>query len=183
MRTFVAIELPEAVRAELGRQQHALRSPARDARWTRPEGMHLTLKFLGEISEAQLAPLRAALAALGPFAPFDVEVKGFGFFPDARRPRVFWAGVEGGSRLAELAGSVEGALEVLGFERERRAFNPHLTLARFKTPHPQPALAEAIEQLKDSSFGRFAVSEFFLFESQLSPEGARYQKLARFPGA
>lgn len=183
MRTFVAIELPEAIHAELGRQQQTLRAVTRDARWTRPDGMHLTLKFLGEISEAQLTQVCAVLAALGPLDAFDVEIKSFGFFPDARRPRVFWAGVEGGAALEGLAGRVEAALEKLGFERERRAFNPHLTLARFKTPRPQPALVEAIESLKESSFGRFAVSEFFLYESRLLPEGARYRKLARFPEA
>jgi RNA 2',3'-cyclic 3'-phosphodiesterase len=183
MRTFVAIELPENIRAELARQQQAFRASCRDARWTRPEGIHLTLKFLGEISAPQLAQVSEALAGIEPFAPFDVEIAGFGSFPDARRPRVFWAGVERGAAVAELAEHVEAALEKLGFEREHRTFSPHLTLARFKTPRPQPALVEAVESLKDFSFGRFQASEFFLFESQLAPQGASYRKLARFPEA
>ncbi len=183
MRTFVAIELPDDLRAELGRRQQAFRATCRDARWTRPEGTHLTLKFLGEISDEQVEQVRGALGALEKFAPFEVEVTGFGFFPDARRPRVFWAGVEGAEAVAALAGRVEAALEPLGFARERRSFSPHLTLARFKVPRPQPALAKAVEQLKDASLGRFQVSEFFLYESQLSPQGARYRKVARFPQA
>jgi 2'-5' RNA ligase len=181
MRCFIAIDLPAEIHAELERQQLACRRACRDARWTRSEGIHLTLKFLGEISDAQVRSVKEALAGLGEFQKFPVEVRGFGFFPDARRPRVFWAGVEASEALAALAARVEQAMETLGFPREQRAFNPHLTLARFKVPRPQPELAALVEKLKDLSFGRFEASEFFLFESKLSPQGAQYRKVARFP--
>ena len=95
MRAFIAIDLPEALHAALAEAQQDFRSACRDARWTRPEGIHLTLKFLGEISDAQTKQVVEALAQIGPFEPFPVEVKGFGFFPQAQRPRVFWAGVDG----------------------------------------------------------------------------------------
>lgn len=181
MRAFIAIELPEELRAELARQQVALRAASSDARWTRPEGIHLTLKFLGEISEAQVGQVAQALEALGEFPPFPVEVAGFGFFPEARRPRVFWVGVKAGAALGELAQRFEAALEKLGFARERRVFSPHLTLARFQAARPQPALADWLESRQGFSFGRFQVSEFFLYESKLSPQGAQYRKVARFP--
>lgn len=181
MRAFVAIALPEEIHAELARRQQAIRAVCRDARWTRPEGIHLTLKFLGEISDTQAKLVTEALAAFGGFENFSVEVRGFGFFPDARRPRVFWAGLEAPPALASLASRVEDAMEGSGFDREQRAFNPHLTLARFKTPRPQPELAGLVEQRKDLSLGRFEVSEFFLFESKLSPAGAQYRPVARFP--
>lgn len=181
MRAFIAIALPNAVHAELARQQQLCRRAGRDARWTRAEGIHLTLKFLGEISSAQTQGVAEALAGLGNLEPFSVEIRGFGFFPEARRPRVFWAGVEAPQALAALASRVEEALATLGFAREQRAFNPHLTLARFKSPRPQPELAALTEREKNLSLGTFEVSEFFLFESRLSPQGAEYRKVARFP--
>jgi 2'-5' RNA ligase len=181
MRAFIAIDLPEMIRTELQRRQTTFRAASPDARWTRPEGIHLTLKFLGEISDSQVGNVTEALKELRPFQNFGVEVKGLGFFPDARRPRVFWAGVEAPPALGELGGRVEDCMEKLGFAREDRAYRPHLTLARFKNPRPQPALVELAGRESETSFGRFEVSEFFLFESKLSPRGAEYCKVARFP--
>ena len=181
MRAFIAIDLPEPVRAALAEAQQGFRSACRDARWTRPEGTHLTLKFLGEISDAQTKQLVEALAQVGPFEPFSVEVKGFGFFPQGQRPRVFWAGVAAPPALAELAAKVESYMEKIGFAREDRAFAPHLTLARFQVPRPQPALVAAVAGQTAPSLGKFEASEFFLFESKLSPQGAQYRKVMRFP--
>jgi len=181
MRAFVAIELPPAVQGELRRQQAALRAVAPEARWTRPEGIHITLKFLGEIDSVKVDSVVKTLAALGPFTGFEIELKDFGFFPDARRPRVFWAGVHAPAGLTDLAARVEEAMEDLGFAPEEHTFTPHLTLARFKIPRSQPDLAAAVEKQRHLSLGRFHVSEFFLFESKLSPQGAEYRKVARFP--
>lgn len=187
MRAFIAVDLPEAIKAAIAEEQRALRSafPSSsrhdDIRWTRPEGIHLTLKFLGEISDKQTVQVSRALEALGSFESFFVEVKAFGFFPDARRPRVFWVGVQASPVLAQLAERVDAAMEQLGFAPEGRTFSPHLTLARFKAPKPQPELLAALEPRRGFSLGRFQVSEFFLFESKLSPQGAQYRRLARFP--
>ena len=181
MRAFVAIELPPAVESELRRQQAAFRAVAPEARWTRPEGIHVTLKFLGEIDSVMVAKVVKELEGLGPFAGFEIEVRDFGFFPDARRPRVFWAGVHAPAALADLVERVEEAMERLGFAPEERAFTPHLTLARFKIPRPQRELAAMVEKQRHSSLGRFPVAQFFLFESKLSPQGAEYRKVAAFP--
>ena len=186
MRTFVAIDLPDAVRAAVAREQARLRTVCavgKDIRWTRPEGLHLTLKFLGEVDAMRLREVIAALDGLGKFDPFEVGVGGFGFFPSARRPRVFWLGLEAPPALGELARKVEAAMEALGFAREDRPFQPHLTLARFDTPRPQTALEAALERSDTVAFGRFVVTDFFLFESKLRPGGAEYSRLARFPGA
>jgi 2'-5' RNA ligase len=161
--------------------QQAFRGSSREARWARPEGIHLTLKFLGEITDAQTKQVVQALTQIGRFEPFSIEVKGFGFFPQARRPRVFWAGVVAPPALAELAAWVEGSMERVGFAREDREFAPHLTLARFQVPRPQPDLEAAVAGRTNSSLGEFEVSEFFLFESKLSPQGAQYRKVLRFP--
>jgi len=181
MRAFIAIALPEAVHTALAEAQQGFRSVCRDARWTRPEGIHLTLKFLGEISDVQTTQVVEALAQIPPFEPFGVEVSGFGFFPQAQRPRVLWAGVVAPPALAELAARVESGMERIGFAREDRAFSPHLTLARFHVPRPQPALLAAVAGRANVSLGMFEASEFFLFESKLSPQGAQYRKVMRFP--
>jgi 2'-5' RNA ligase len=181
MRAFIAIDLPEPLPAALAEVQQVFRGACQDARWTRPEGIHLTLKFLGEISDAQTRQVVEALGQIGAFEPFSVEVTGFGFFPQAQRPRVFWAGVAAPPALAELAARIEGHMEKIGFAREDRAFSPHLTLARFQVPRPQPALEAAVAARTNVSLGKFTASEFILFESKLSPQGAQYRKVMRFP--
>lgn len=186
MRLFIAIDLPDSVRAALASEQARLRDACAgsgDIRWTRPEGVHLTLKFLGEVAATRLPEVTTALDGLGRFEPFEIEVGGFGFFPSARRPRVFWVGLEAPPALGDLAKRVEVAMEPLGFAREDRPFQPHLTLARFDSQRPQPALEVALQKSGAVSFGRFTVTEFFLFESKLRPGGAEYSRIARFPGA
>ena len=181
MRAFIAIDLPEPLRAALAETQQAFRRVCPEARWTRPEGIHLTLKFLGEISDAQAKRVVESLTRIGKFEPFSIEARGFGFFPHPRRPRVLWVGIEAPSALGELAARVEREMEKAGFAREERAFTPHLTLARFPVPRPQPGLEAALPGAEPASLGRFEASEFFLFESQLSPQGAQYRKVVRFP--
>ncbi len=181
MRAFIAIDLPDALHAALTDAQNNFRGVCRDARWTRPEGIHLTLKFLGEISDAQTKQVVEALNALGSFEPFPVEVKGFGFFPGDNRPRVLWAGVTAPPALADLAGRIETAMEKIGFAREDRAYSPHLTLARFQVPRPQTALQAMVTEKSEASLGQFAASEFILFESKLLPQGAQYRKVIKFP--
>lgn len=181
MRAFIAVDLPLEIRVELERWQNTFRGLSTGARWTRPEGIHLTLKFLGEIADSQVGLVTQALAALESFETFPVEIKGFGFFPDPRRPRVFWTGVVAPPDLAQLARRVEDAMENVGFPREQRAYSPHLTLARFREARPQLALSEAAEKQSGTVLGGFDVREFFLFESKLNPRGAEYRKVARFP--
>ncbi len=179
MRAFIAIDLPHPVRAALAGVQASLQSLCPDARWARPEGIHLTLKFLGEISEAQIAQVTGALTQTAAFEPFSVEATGLGFFPNSKRPRVFWAGVSAPPALAELAARIESQMEKIGFARESRNYSPHLTLARFKVPRPQGRLVSGVTEAGTPSFGQFEVSEFFLFESKLSPQGAEYRKVMR----
>lgn len=192
MRAFIAINLPENIRESLARKLDEFRHTLGHAgqagaqrnsaiRWSRPEGIHLTLKFLGEISGEQVDRITSALSSLQPFEKFSVEVKGFGFFPVAARPRVFWAGVEAPPNLIQLAGRIEGKMKELGFAREDRDFHPHLTLARFPNARPEPTLRAMVEEQKDFSLGGFEVSDFFLYESKPSPEGSKYRMVVRFP--
>ncbi|MGH9327299.1 MAG: RNA 2',3'-cyclic phosphodiesterase [Terriglobia bacterium] len=189
MRTFVAIDLPPEIRTELARIQSlfraALGSPSGadgSVRWTDISGTHLTLKFLGEVAERKLQAVIERLQEIGPFEKFDVVVRGFGVFPNPREPRVFWAGVEPSLALEALRRRVDESLAEIGFDREQRSYTPHLTLARFTVPQSLPALRAMLDSQGKQLVGRFRVSEFFLFESRLSPgRPAEYLQVARFP--
>src|SRR5437762_3129412 len=130
MRLFVALELPAAVRENLGALLKALRAVSPQTRWVRPENLHLTLKFIGEVPETEFAVIRNALAAARSDQPVALEFRGLGFFPNEKRPRVFWAGIEASPNLKTLAAEIDRAMEKLGIPCEQRPFSPHLTLAR-----------------------------------------------------
>jgi RNA 2',3'-cyclic 3'-phosphodiesterase len=189
MRAFVAIELPPEIQNAMGEVQTRLRARLRsetlsDAvlRWTSPVGIHLTLKFLGEISDAQSNRVIESLGHLESFDKFRLGVRGYGFFPDKRRPQVLWAGLVAPPALADLARKVERTLATVGFPAENRKFAPHLTLARFKVSRRQPALETLLTELGDQVVGQFEVSEYFLIESHLSfGSPAQYRRVARFP--
>jgi 2'-5' RNA ligase len=181
MRLFVALELTEAVRAALRALVARLEPAGADLRWVRPDGMHLTLKFIGELPEAKLPLLRKALARVRSARPVALEFRGLGYFPNERRPRVFWVGVEASDNLPVLAADVEAALEPLGVPRESRPFAPHLTLGRFKSPNRLERLQQEIARLPATEFGRVETAEFALFQSRLSPRGAEYTRLESFP--
>lgn len=177
MRTFIAIDITEEIRARLGELTESLRPTARGLRWVNPAGVHLTLKFIGEISDEKSKSVERALAAVRIGEAIPIEFRNLGFFPSERHPRVFWVGVEAPATLAQLAGQIESALEPLGIAPEQRAFSPHLTLGRFRSEDGLDRLREAIASLKTLEFGRMEAREFYLFESILSPHGARYVKL------
>lgn len=180
MRLFIALDIPEDVRKSLAALVAKLRAAGRSARWTRVEGLHVTLKFIGEAPAESAENIRFALAAIAPSAPIAIEFRGTGFFPNERRPRVLWAGVLAGPELAELASAVEAALEPLGIAPETRAFSPHLTLARFDAPRGLDPLRAAIEKAGPLEFGRTTAREFHLYQSVLKRGGAEYTRLATF---
>lgn len=188
MRAFIAIPLPEAVLSELAQWQESLRSAldsspkgASIVKWVRPEGIHLTLKFLGEINAAKVEQAVTALTPLRNFPDLTLEVKGLGCFPNCERPRVLWAGVIAPGALRRFAATIEAALSGLGFPSEKRSFSPHLTLARFGDGRPQHWIQSAVRESSGWIAGRFEVSEFCLFESRLMPGApARYHRVASF---
>ena len=120
-------------------------------------------------------------ASLASFAPAKLRFAGLGFFPNARRPRVFWAGVEADPQLAELAAAIEAKLAPLGIPAEKREFHPHLTLARFDSPQGTDALRAAVEALNAPEFGSAIFEEFYLYRSVLKPSGAEYTRLETYP--
>ncbi len=181
MRLFIAIELPGEIKRGIAAIQEQLRKSGADATWTRPEGIHLTLKFLGEVAEAKVPEIKTAMAgAVQGSAQFRLEAAGAGAFPNSKNPRVLWLGVRGDrEKLAALQSSVEGAMIKLGFEAEERPFSPHLTLARIKYLKPRFSWQQAIEGIRDVNLGEIGVDAVSLMQSELKPSGAVYTEMEK----
>jgi 2'-5' RNA ligase len=185
VRLFVALDLPEKVWQALRESIVPLKKACPSARWVRPEAMHVTLKFIGHIEAEKLDSIRGALQPIRSERLVAMEFRGLGFFPNERRPRVVWCGVEGSPNLATLAADIESSLDPIGISRESREFVPHLTLARIdedKSPRESVEnLVEAATELKTTDFGSARENEFYLYESVLKPSGAEYKRLQAFP--
>ena len=180
MRLFVAFEIPGAVRAQMASLVAELRPLAPAIKWVRAENLHVTLKFLGETKEHRLDAIRAALARIPARAAVELRFRGLGFFPNERRPRVFWAGIETLPALPPLADEIQAAMAAVGFPREDRAFAPHLTLARLEGARLTEAVHTAIEQHADQEFGAMRATEFHLIDSKLKSTGAEYTTVQTF---
>src|SRR5262249_44589335 len=178
MRIFVALEIPEEVRRALGSLVGKLEGTCRGARWVRLEGMHVTLKFIGEASPEKVERIRAELATIRLAAPVEMTFRNVGFFPNERHPRVFWAGIAARDNLGELAAEAARRLEPLGIARDERPFRPHLTLARFKSEDGLDRLREVLRQAGPLDFGAMRTGELHLYQSRLAPGGAEYTRLA-----
>src|SRR6266851_5912724 len=183
MRLFVALEIPSAVRENLAALLNSLRAVSPQKRWVRPENLHVTLKFIGEVAEAKLAGIRSALAGVRSEQPAKLDFCVLGFFPNEKHPRVFWAGIEASPNLNILAADIDKATEKLGIPVEKRPFSPHLTLARFEPPPLPEKLRAAIRENAARDFGSLRTSQFHLIESKLKPTGAEYTTVESFPFA
>jgi len=180
MRLFVALEIPSEVRENLAALLKSLRAVSPQTRWVRPENLHVTLKFIGEVPETKLAAIRSALARARSDQPVTVDFRGLGFFPNDKHPRVFWAGIEASPNLKTLAADIDKGTEKLGIAREQRPFSPHLTLARFEPPGLAEKLRSAIHENATRNFGTLRTNQFHLIESKLKPSGAEYTTLESF---
>lgn len=188
VRTFIAIVLPEPLLRRLASVQQQLeqKAPPGSVRWVNPEGIHLTLKFLGDTPTAKLEAIRAALAAVASrSAPCAFAVGGLGCFPNVRKPRVIWVGVRPlGGELAALRQAVEAAMKPLGFPPEGREFTPHLTLGRVRDRIPPADLSRLgalVSSTEVGTLGEVTAQRFFLIRSLLRPTGAEYTPLMEFP--
>lgn len=176
MRAFIAVDLAPEIKAVLRDLVRTLKATRADVRWVEPDGMHLTLKFLGEIDAARADRVREALGATARRHPaFPLRLEGTGAFPGDRAPRVFWAGVAAGPELSALHEDLEAALAAEGFEPEAREFRPHLTLGRVKGPERLGDAAAALDGHRAEPFGAMTVRRIALFESRLAPGGASYR--------
>ncbi len=195
MRIFIGIDLDPEVRARIERFLEGVEGFAPEARWVRPESLHITLKFIGEQPPERVEAITERLRRVEGRA-FEIRVGGYGFFPTAKAPRVFWIGIHAGPQLAELAESIDVATAELGIPREDRPYSPHLTLARAgagrrlgsvkgrKAGGPNATFAvleKRVAAMGELDFGKMTANKFILYQSQLSPKGSKYTKLQRFP--
>jgi len=177
MRTFIAVGISDEVREKIAQIQAELKKGEPDVKWVEPENLHITLKFLGEVSEDKLPGLieKTRLAASG-ISPFRVHIIGLGSFPSLTSPRVVWVGVKTGkNELRNLSERVEGNLSDLGFAKEKREFSAHLTIGRVRSGRKKEKLVKKIEEFANYDVGEFSVDKVAIMESQLSSKGPAYK--------
>jgi 2'-5' RNA ligase len=184
IRAFLAIAPPAEILKEIDKLQDRLKiSCPFDIRWVKPEGMHLTLKFFGDMAAKDLQPISEVVSGqTAGTRPLHLNIKGLGVFPGIRRPRVLWLGVGGEvARLIALQGVLAQGFETCGIKKEERPFRAHLTLARIKSPQGLSGLDKVLEEKEAESAGSFEAKGLILFKSDLTPKGAIYTVLADFP--
>jgi RNA 2',3'-cyclic 3'-phosphodiesterase len=182
MRLFVALDIPPDVRARISAFAERVRPLSPGARWARVEGLHVTLKFIGEVPDARVSEITRALSVIKA-EPFPVKFDSLGFFPSPKSPRVFWIGVQGGAALPQLAAAVNDSQSSIGIPREDKAYSPHLTLARAGFRRGLDQNLKALTSLlttEPEEFGAMKADEFFLYRSQLGRGGSKYTRLERF---
>jgi 2'-5' RNA ligase len=183
-RVFCAIGFPHDVREKVLAHSMRLRQavPEANASWSRPDSIHLTLKFLGDIPQSRVDSLSMAAAKSSKgLEAFPISVQGSGVFPTGGRPRVLWIGIaDPEGKLVELYRGLEEECSKAGFKREERPFHPHLTLARLRKPEGARALAEAHKQMKFEPI-EFTISELLVIRSELSSAGSKYTTISRHP--
>jgi len=182
IRTFIAAECSGGIASRASKLMTQLSQVPAKVSWVRPENLHWTLKFLGDVDLTDVATISAALQQVArETEPFEVVAQGVGAFPRLERPRTLWLGVsQGGEQLAELADRIDAALAPLRFKPEGRRYTPHLTLGRVRGRHHLAELSEALSEHADFHAGTVLVDEIVIFSSQLQPGGSVHEPLAHF---
>jgi 2'-5' RNA ligase len=178
IRTFICFEIPVPVKEQIVKLQNELKSLGRGVRWVNPDGIHLTLKFLGDVPEKEIDKIAEAVkSSVKRFSPITIKIVNAGAFPDFKRPRVIWIGVEEPTgQLGEIHKVIEQELEKLGYERENRKFSPHLTLGRVKSNDGIEKISNKLSNM-EINFGEFTAVEIIIMKSELKPSGAVYTSL------
>ncbi|MEE9913158.1 MAG: RNA 2',3'-cyclic phosphodiesterase [Deltaproteobacteria bacterium] len=184
IRAFLALEIPEDILNTVSRLQEKLkRDISGRISWTRPQAQHLTLKFFGDVSLDDVQKISAAVQnRVAPGLSLNLQIEKLGVFPDARKPRVLWCGTSGNiEKLAALQKQLDADFALIGFSKEDRPFQAHLTLARIKDPREVSGIGEALTKQTNFSAGEFHIRELILFQSKLTPQGSKYTRLSTFP--
>ena len=181
VRAFIAIALPPEICLALSDCISRIKQHHGDIKWVRTEGLHITLKFLGDIQPGRVEEIASSLSQIGSACPaFEISIEGAGAFPGMQRPRIIWTGIrQGAEELIRLASQIDGAMETFGFEPEGRPFKPHITLGRVRSPKN---IRETMEAVKNQTgiFGTFRANAIILMQSVLKPTGAEYTPLHQF---
>ncbi|MEW6109799.1 MAG: RNA 2',3'-cyclic phosphodiesterase [Nitrospirota bacterium] len=182
IRCFICIEFPESVKQSIGDVIDILRKSGADIRWVSPENIHLTLKFLGQTDESLITPIKDSLhKKVLPYGSFYIKISGVGYFPDSKRPRVIWAGVEESELLKKLSRDIEEEMLKFGYENEKKAFSPHLTIGRVRSQKRIAEVLKRLDEFSKSDFGNIEINNIILMKSELKPAGAQYYRLAEIP--
>lgn len=183
MRAFIAVDIPSAVKDEIGKLQKELMREVRSSvKWVAAANIHITLRFLGEVPEEKIEQLCQVLPKGGRGVnPFKIIIKKLGVFPNLSRPRVIWVGMESqGNQMEQLYSQIETLARDLGFTPEKRTFSPHLTIGRIKQLKDYTEWVKSIGKREGLFFGETTVECFYLFQSILKPQGPEYRKLKKF---
>lgn len=182
LRLFIAIDIPEHIKKEIGELLDILKKYDADIKWIPPENIHLTLKFLGATPESLVAQIREVLLPLvSSYEPFYITIQSTGVFPSKKYPRIIWIGIVDSDILKELRDRIEIAMSLLGFLREDKIFHPHLTLGRVRAQRGMISLMEELDLFHDKQFGSFRVDQVKLMKSELKQKGAEYRCLHTIP--
>ena len=187
MRAFIAVEISDQMRGAIARVEEHLKYAGADVKWVRPELVHLTLKFLGDIDEKRAGEVSTIIDDIARArSKFEITAKDIGAFPRIEHPRVIWVGLDkGAAETAGLAAAVEEALAGIGFKKEERPFSPHLTIGRVRSPLNKDKLKEkvvsAAESFHATSISPHTVTSIILFRSTLTPQGPIYTRIHESP--
>lgn len=182
IRCFIAVNIDDALKDEIGKSISGIKTDKWDVKWVPSQNLHITLKFLGSITEDSIKEISERLSLVSSSNnQFSIRFFGAGIFPDIKRPRVVWIDIINHDNLKKLQEKVEVSLATIGFERDNKLFSPHLTVGRLRSFRGRDALLKEIETLKNKDFGNIEVKKISLMRSDLKPVGAQYSVLAEFP--
>jgi 2'-5' RNA ligase len=182
LRCFIAIEIPESIKKYISELIDILKKHDVDVKWVTHENLHLTLKFLGNTPEILLPKIRESLINIVlSYEPFYIKIYTTGVFPNKRHPRVIWVGIEDSDILNKLKKDIEDSMVLLGYQKEEKEFNPHLTLGRVRSQKGILNLINELDNFKERDFGYVNVKSIKLIKSELKPKGAEYSCLYEIP--
>jgi 2'-5' RNA ligase len=175
LRLFIAIDIPEQIKREIGELIGVLIKHDTDIKWIMPENIHLTLRFLGATSESLVLKIRESLStAASTCEPFPIHIQSTGAFPNDKYPRVLWTGIVDSHLLKNLRNRIEDSLSMIGFQRDDKEFHPHLTLGRVRSQKGMISFMKEFRLFRDKKFGGFLADQVKLMRSELRPAGPLY---------
>jgi 2'-5' RNA ligase len=182
IRSFIAVQLNDELKTGIGELIKLLKKTGADVKWIKPENLHITLKFLGNIEEDQTGLIASRISDISlKHTNFDITLTGTGAFPDYRRARVIWIGIRDHNHLLRVVHDIEDAMEREGFDRERRPFSPHITIGRVRSTRGIDKLTAELVKYKSMDFGTQSAGSIHLIKSELKPGGAEYSTISSAP--
>jgi len=182
LRCFIAIEIPDSIKSEVGGVIDAMKKCGGDIKWVTASKIHITLKFLGNTPETALPEIQDSLrSAVSPYMSFYIKICGTGVFPNRKYPRVIWAGIEDSQTMKNLKKDIENAMTAYGYQKEDRDFTPHLTLGRVRSQKGVIATLLELDTFKSKDFGETEVDIVKLMKSELKPQGPEYSCISGIP--